>query len=130
MRATSEVADELYEGVRELSVAVMGRAVPAPELYGILGNLKFAGGYFLGELLGRLADGIERSVDEFEVYEDDGGNPVERAAMAASMLEGAAAHAAKVAECLEAAHSAIARQGHHGQRAEASVRGASRQDVA
>lgn len=122
MYDTDQLASELYDGMHDLGVAVLGRAVPAPELYGILGNIKSAGGYYLGELLERLADGIERSVDEYEVYEDDGGDPVLRAALAASLIQGAAAHATRVAQCLEAAQSAIAAQGHHGLRAEGAAR--------
>ncbi|MCL2794982.1 MAG: hypothetical protein FWD85_06715 [Microbacteriaceae bacterium] len=120
-RSTAVVADELYEDVRELSVAVMNRAVPAPELYGILGNLKFAGGYFLAEALGRLADGIERSVAEFDVYEVENVSPAVNAATAAAMLEGAARYAEKLAQLLEAAQVAINGQGHHGRRPETAT---------
>lgn len=116
MCTTTQLGNELYDGMHDLSVAVLGRSVPAPELYGILGNLKFAGGYYLAELLGRLADGIEKSIDEYDVYEVGGGNPASRAALAASLMEGAATHAAKIGEYLEAAHSAIAGQGHNGRR--------------
>lgn len=123
MRGTERLAGELYDDMHDLSVAVMGRAVPAPELYDILGNLKFAGGYYLAELLGRLADGIERSLDEFEVYEANGGDPVAHAMLAASMLQGAAAHAERVGRLLEEAHTAIAFQGHHGPRADAEGSG-------
>lgn len=122
MTSTNQLSDELYDGIRELSVAVLGRSVPAPELYPILGNLKFAGGYFLAELLGRLADGIEWSVDEYDVYEVDKSSPYANAALAASLMQGAAAHAAKVAQYLEAAHSAIAGQGHNGLRSDEPVR--------
>ena len=114
MRTTKQIGDELFDGMRELSVAILGRAVPGPELYTILGNLEAAGGYSLGELLGRLATGLERSVDEYAVYEDDGSDPAHRVRLAAALLREAGSHARRVALCLEAAHVEIAGQGHRG----------------
>lgn len=114
MSYTEKLAAELADEMHELSVAVLGRAVPAPELYEVLGNVKLAAGSLLAELLGRLADGIERSIDEFEVYEARGGSPVTNAAAAASLLQGAAAHADRVLRLLDEAQTAICWQGHRG----------------
>ncbi|HWU46115.1 MAG TPA: hypothetical protein VN133_05095 [Humibacter sp.] len=114
MRTTQEIGDDLFDGMRELSVAVVGRPIPAPELYVILGNLEAAGGYNLAELLGRLAIGLERSLDEYNVYEDDGADPSHRVRLTKALLRRAASHAQQITLCLEAAHCEIAGQGHHG----------------
>lgn len=124
MRTTKEIGNGLFDGTGELSRAVHGRAVPAPELYEILGNLEGAGGYLLAELLGRLADGIQKSVAEYEVYEDDVGNPGGRAKLTAMLLREAAAHAKHICLCLEAAHSEIAGQGHRGRKTGPATRSA------
>lgn len=110
---TRDIANDLYDGMHDLSVAVMRRVVSPPELYTILGNLKLASGYYLEELLGRLADGVERSIAELELYHADGGDAAANVAQAIAWLKIAQQGARGVAAQLEAAHSAIAPIGYY-----------------
>lgn len=118
---SDELANELYDRTRDLSVEVILRAVPAPELYHILGNLKWSGGCFLQELLARLSQGLEESMSTYDVYDNDR-DPATSIAMARDHLDQAAALAATIAHHLEKAQSAIASQGHHGRLAEEEAR--------
>lgn len=103
MRSTSEIGNDLFDGMHYLSVAVAGRALPAAELCEILTNLEGAGGYNLAEILGRLALGIERSLWGSEETDDS----AIRQRLIAALARKAADHASQIALCLAAAHTEI-----------------------
>jgi hypothetical protein len=106
-------ADNAYEAVRALNHATIGgRAVPAPTVYALLGNLQSAGGYGLAQLLGQMADGLIRSLSEYDVY-DHKREPAESVAVANKAMRVAAEHARQVGELLSAAQIAINDQGYN-----------------
>jgi hypothetical protein len=104
-------AADAYEAVRSINHLTFG-AVPAPVVYDVLGNLKNVG-HLLPQALGQLGAGLERSLSEYDVVEDDGGDPAESIALARAYLEEAAALAGQVGELLEKAQGAINRQGYN-----------------
>jgi hypothetical protein len=103
-------ADAIYESVR--AICHHSRTHPAPTVYRVLGNLKGAAGPMLAQALNQLADGLERSLTEYDVYEDDGSDPVLNVAGAAEHLRLAAHLAAELGEHLSEAQQAIAQQGY------------------
>lgn len=107
-----EQADAAYDALRAVGRMTISRPVPAPEAYKLLGNLKNACGYFAAQALGQIARGLVRSQSTHDVYEDDGGDPAERAQAAARWLLEAAEKAREIGELLEDAQSAIAGQGY------------------
>ncbi|OMH37108.1 hypothetical protein [Tersicoccus sp. Bi-70] len=106
-----EHAEAAYEAIRSICHDVPA-AVPAPHLYRVLGDLKNAAGYTQAEALGKLASALERSLSEYDVYEDDGADPKLRVKSAVKAMRLAAEHASKVGEALDAAQTAINRQGY------------------
>lgn len=105
-----EAADVIYESVR--AICHESQTHPAPTVYRVLGNLKSATGPMLAQALRQLASGLERSLNEYDVYEDDGSNPIGSTDMAAAHMLEAAALADLLGECLAKAQNAIARQGY------------------
>jgi hypothetical protein len=87
--------------------------MPAPLVYSVLGRLKMVG-HGLPQALRQLADGLALSLDVYEVYEDDGADPVVSVELAAEALREAAALVAQCGVLLERAQSAISRQGFRG----------------
>ncbi|WP_229710997.1 hypothetical protein, partial [Sinomonas atrocyanea] len=59
-----------------------------------------------------LADGLERSLTEYDVYEDDGADPALNVAAAAGHMRLAAHLAAELGGHLSEAQNAIAQQGY------------------
>lgn len=111
-RSVSEVASELDVLARELELRVSGReSIPAPELYDVLGNLKWTLGHRTDPIMRSLARGLQASLDTHDVT-DTGGEPSESADAAASHLREAANLATQIGQCLEAAQTAIAGQGY------------------
>lgn len=108
----SQAADDAYEAIRSLNHQTIVGAIPAPHVYSILGNLKFAGGHSLAALLDNMARGLRASVEAFDVYEDDGSDPSVRAYQAAHRLELAAAKAREIGDMLERAKLEISGQGY------------------
>ena len=115
-RTVRDEANDAYDVMH-----AVGRAVPyscpAPTVYAVVGNLKSAGGYFLAHALDSMADGLGRSLGDHDVYEDaraDGQviDPAESAAVAQGHLRRAAQLARQVATEMEAAQTAINRQGY------------------
>lgn len=104
-------ADDAYEAIRAINHLTMWAKLPAPLVYLILGNLKGVGN-MLPQALGQLSSGLGRSLDEYEVYEDDGGDPVQRTAVAVDHLRRAAELAQELGVELERAQGAISRQGY------------------
>jgi hypothetical protein len=103
-------ADAAYEAIRAINHLTY-TTYPAPVVYRTLGNLKGVG-HLLPQALGQLGAGLERSLSEYDVYEDDGGDPAESVALARAYLEEAAALAGQVGELLEKAQAALNRQGY------------------
>jgi len=108
--AVVQEADAIYESVR--AICHMSYTHPAPTVYKVLGNLKGASGPMLAQALNQLAAGLERSLSEYDVYEDDGGNPAESVAAAAEHMRAAAALAEQLGEHLSQAQTAINGQGY------------------
>lgn len=87
-------ADAIYESVR--TICHYSETQPAPTVYRVLGNLKGATGDMLAQALNRLAAGLERSLAEYDVYEDDGRDPAESVASAAGHMRAAGALAEQI----------------------------------
>lgn len=104
------LADNAYEAIR--AICHMSQTYPAPTVYGVLGNLKAAGGPLLAQALRQLAGGLERSLNEYDVYEDDGRDPAGSIEMATAHLLEAASFAELLGKSLSKAQNAIARQGY------------------
>lgn len=110
---TAQLADDAYEAVRGLNHATISRtSIPGPEVYRALGSLKLVG-HGLDQTLSQLASGLGRSLDEYDVYEDDGTDPLVRVAQAVDLLTEARAHARALGELLERAQGTLNRQGYH-----------------
>lgn len=104
------VADTAYDALRAL--AHLTRAThPAPEVYRILGNLKNFGS-FLPQISEQLAQGLERSLQEYDVTDDEGKDPAASVALAGEHLARAAKLAQQMGEELAQAQNAIAGQGY------------------
>lgn len=108
--AVVQEADAIYESVR--AICHDSRTHPAPTVYRVLGNLKAATGPMLAQALNQLADGLERSLTEYDVYEDDGTDPALNVSAAAGHMRLAAHLAAELGEHLSEAQNVIARQGY------------------
>jgi len=109
-----ELADQAYEAIRAINHATITcpRGLPAPVVYGMLGSLKLGVGYSLNQALNQLGDNLARSLDHFDAYEDDGGEPAASVAIARDHMLAAAVLAAQIGAELSAAQNAIARQGY------------------
>ena len=109
--AVVQHADDAYEAIRAINHLTY-QSIPAPLAYAILGNLKNVG-HLLPQALTQIGSGLQRSLDEYDVYEDDGADPAESVALAVEYLTAAGERAAEVGRLLEAAQTAINRQGYH-----------------
>lgn len=110
--AIVSAADEAREAIRTINHATITTPHPAPVVYEVLGSLKLLGGG-LDQALGQLGSGLGRSLDLFDVYQDDGSDPAARVAEALDYLTEARRHALQMGALLERAQSAISRQGYH-----------------
>lgn len=105
------IADDAYEAVRTLNHLTIWRgAIPAPDAYTVLGNLKAALGYGAAQALRQLADRLEESPEEYVLREDDGRDPAESIREAAGRMRAAADAANMVGAMLSSAQNAIAGQ--------------------
>lgn len=103
-------ADNAYDALR--AIAHLTRAThPAPEVYRILGNLKNLGS-FLPQISTQLAQGLVKSLEEYDVTEYEGKDPATSVALAGEHLARAAQLAAQMGEELAKAQNAIAGQGY------------------
>lgn len=107
-------AQDAYEAIRSINHATVftGDGIPAPVVYRVLGFLQSAGGYGMAQALGQLARGLERSLSTYDVYEDDGRDPVDSVAHAVNALTDAADLLQGVGPLLDDAQAAISGQGY------------------
>lgn len=70
--AVVQHADGAYEALR--AIAHTASDYPAPLAYSMLGNLKNVG-YALDTVLGKIAYGLEASLERYNVYEAEGKDP-------------------------------------------------------
>ena len=84
--------------------------IPAPTLYGVLGELKGIG-HLLPQALSQLARGLQKLLELYQVY--DARDPVDSVLEATLLLNQATRKAAELGELLEAAQAAISEQGYH-----------------
>lgn len=111
---TAGWTEQFSESVRALNHLTIGDdPIPAPEVYAMLGDLAHAA-HLLPQLLTQLADGLTRSLDEYDVY-DTTQAPQMSVAQARTQLETAAVLARQVGDALDAAQTAIADQGYRDQ---------------
>ncbi len=109
--AENQLAQAAYQSVRSINhLTISGKAIPAPELYAMLGNFKCLG-HALDQVLRQLAHCLASSLNTYAVYEDDGGNPEESVAYAMDSMREAAFHAEKLGMLLDGAQDDISRQG-------------------
>ena len=106
-----QYADNAAKAIRSLTDATIAAKLPAPLVYDVLGNLKWVG-HRLPQALEQLASGLGRSLDQFDVTEDDGGDPVQSIATAADHLTRAAQLADQLGDELDKAQTAINGQGY------------------
>lgn len=112
MTNTADLADQVYENVREIARRTNGPSIPAPQVYVLVGNLKSAGGYTVAEVYKNLAAGLVRSLSTHEVYDDRGADVQQSVETAVVALHEAAVKAHEVGVLLDVAQSAIASQGY------------------
>lgn len=106
-------ANVAYEAVRAINHATITAVLPAPDVYAVLGCLNQVG-HGLSQVSTQLASSLVRSLNAYDVYEDDGGDPTTSVFTARYHLAQAAAMAHQLGTHLAHAQNAIARQGHHG----------------
>lgn len=107
-------AQAAYEAIRSINhtTIFIGDGIPAPVVYRVLGFLQSAGGHGLAQALGQIARGLERSLATYDVYEDDGRDPVDSVAHAVNALTDAARLLQRIGPLLDVAQAAISRQGY------------------
>lgn len=96
---------------RAMNHLTAGASIPAPTTYKVLGEIR-VGAQRLPQLCAQLADGLARSLDDFEVY-DDAREPGVSVDDARAHLLVAAEHLQRAGEAFDAAQSAINQQGYH-----------------
>ena len=108
--AAVQAAENAHEALR--AIAHFTRAThPAPVVYRILGNLKNFGS-FLPQISEQVAQGLVKSLEEYDVYEYEGKDPAASVALAGEHLARAAKLAQQMGDELAKAQNAIAGQGH------------------
>ena len=108
-----QLADAAQEAIRAINHLTLGSHTPAPVVYDALGNLKGIGTR-LPQALTQLAAGLGRSLDAYDVYEDEGRDPVQSVATATDHRTRAAGLAVELGQELEKAQAAISGQGFRG----------------
>lgn len=108
--AAVQAAENAHEALR--AIAHSTRAThPAPVVYRILGNLKNLG-HFLPQIFDQLSQGLVKSLEEYDLVEDEGKDPAASVAQAGEHLARAAELAEQLGEELAKAQEAIAAQGY------------------
>ncbi|MEW1952810.1 hypothetical protein [Terrabacter sp. NPDC080008] len=109
-RELARAATEAIRGINHLTVG--SPAIPAPQMFEVLGDLKCLG-YGLEQALRQLARSLASSLAVYAVFEEDGGNPEESVAYAMDSMRVAAGHASRLGEVLDFAQIDISRQGYY-----------------
>lgn len=104
-----DLAYAAYDNIRTINHQTYTAAHPAPVVYDALGSLKLLGPA-LDQALRQIGAGLVRSLDVYDVREEDGGDPVARVAEAVDRLTAARAHADQMSDLIAAARVAIAHQ--------------------
>lgn len=108
----SRLADTAAGAIRAINHAtIAGPPMPAPAVYDVLGSLTRLG-HGLAQASEQLADRLAASAEEYELYEDEGRDPLRQIAAAAAAMAQAAEGARRFGEAASAAQSAISRQGY------------------
>lgn len=98
--------DTAYEALHVL--ALLTRAThPAPDVYWILGNLKNLGS-FLPQISRQLSQSLVKSLEEYDVIEDEGTEPAASVALAGEHLARDAELVERLGEEVAKAQNAIA----------------------
>lgn len=105
------VAEQAAEAIRTLNHRTVFGDMPAPLVYDLLGELQAVAGR-MPQLLQQCGQGLARSLDRYEVYEDDGGSPLDSIASATDHLGNAAALLEQAGVELDRARNAIRGQGY------------------
>lgn len=106
-----DAANEVYNKTQAMHEE-LPHNVTAPTVYSIVGNLKLSSGYYLRDFLTDMADGLGRSLIDFDNYADDGSNPADAVTKANGHINNAARLATQIAKELEDAQSAINKIGY------------------
>lgn len=108
-----ELADAASQAIRGINhLTIDSPAIPAPEMFEVLGDLKCLG-YGLDQALRQLARSLASSLAVYALFEEDGGNPEESIAYAMDSMRVAAGHASRLGEVLDFAQADISRQGYY-----------------
>lgn len=114
-RRVAALAEQAAEAVRAINHAtISGPPMPAPDLYRVLGELAPMA-HRLPQALDQLARNLQRSLDVYDVYEDQPDRtPAVQVAATVDALTRAGRHAAALGVLLDHAQLAINGQGHRG----------------
>jgi hypothetical protein len=104
-------AELAQTAVRAMNHITGGQPIPAPVPYSLLGNLSGLA-HMLPQLCQQLADGLQRSLTEFDVY-DDNRSPAQSATEARIALATAEEQVQVLAAALDVAQVAINSQGYN-----------------
>ena len=103
------LSDTAYEAVQSITRLEFPRGLPAPIAYDALDSLQ-ALSHMQSDVLGAIADALGRSLEEYDVYDEDGADPAQAAATAVDHLVLASRLARQMGLHLERAQGAISRQ--------------------
>jgi hypothetical protein len=106
-----DAANKLYTLAQEVHEELPYN-VTAPTVYSLLGNLKLSSGHYLRDMLNDMADGLSRSLIDFDNYADDKSNPADAVKKANEHIKNAAYLAGQLAIQLEAAQTAVNKIGY------------------
>jgi hypothetical protein len=107
--AMFKTANDANQAIQTLKHATTMATIPAPVAYVLLGSLSEMQDA-VAQLARQIATGLERSLSEFEVY-DDARDPGESLIEATAALTTTAINATRAAEFTSKAQAAIACQG-------------------
>lgn len=107
----ADIAHEAVRAMNHITSSPGDEGIPAPVVYSALGNLASVA-QMLPQLFRQLANGLETSLEHFDVY-DDKGDPRLSALTAGTHLQNAVTHAQRMAEELGSAQTAINSQGYN-----------------
>ena len=110
-----DLGEQAAEAIRALNHRTVFDNVPGYVQYDLLGELHSVVTR-LADLTANLSRGLFKSLEEHDVYEDDGGDPADRVAAAREHLGNAGMLATRLSFELERAQEALRLQGSHGRR--------------